>query len=124
MGRRDILTSDERRRLFDVPHDHDAKVKLYTLSRIDLDLVHLHRSEANRLGFAVQLALLRHPSLTPTEFEAPRHLVEFMAKQLGLRSAAINRYGARLQTVTGHSREVMAALNMRPANLGDFELMI
>ncbi|MCA3592677.1 MAG: DUF4158 domain-containing protein, partial [Methylocystis sp.] len=31
---------------------------------------------------------------------------------------------ARLQTVTGHSREVMAALNLRPANRGDFELMI
>jgi len=89
MGQRDILTDDDRRRLFDVPDHHVAMVKLYTLSRIDLDLVHLHRSEANRLGFAVQLALLRHPGLTPTEFEAPRHLVEFMAKQLGLQSAAI-----------------------------------
>ncbi len=58
MGRLDILTDDDRRRLFDVPNDHVAMVKLYTLSRFDLDMVHLHRSKANRLGFAVQLALL------------------------------------------------------------------
>jgi len=39
MGRRDILTDEERRTLFGVPEDRDAMVKLYTFSRADLDLV-------------------------------------------------------------------------------------
>ena len=55
MGRRDILTEEERRALFGVPEDRDAMVKLYTLSGADLDLVQARRTDANRLGFAVQL---------------------------------------------------------------------
>ena len=62
-----ILTEEERRTLFGVPEDRDAMVKLYTLSRADLDLVQARRSDANRLGFAVQLVLLRHPGLAPAE---------------------------------------------------------
>ena len=57
-----------------MPEDREAMVKLYTLSRADLDLVLARRSDANRLGFAVQLALLRHPGLAPTEIETPKHL--------------------------------------------------
>ena len=124
MGRRDILTDEERRALFGVPEDRDAMVKLYTLSRADLDLVQARRSEANRLGFAVQLALLRHPGLAPTEIEAPRRLITFLAEQLDLPLVAIRGYGERPQTVTDHAREAMAALGMRPSNQGDLELMI
>ena len=124
MGRRDILTDEERRELFGVPEDRDAMVKLYTLSRADLDLVQARRSDANRLGFAVQLALLRHPGLAPTEIEVPKRLITFMAEQLDLPLAAIRRYGARPQTVTDHAREAMSALGMRSSNQGDLELMI
>ena len=38
MGRRDILTEEERRALLGVPEDRDAMVKHYTLSGHDLDL--------------------------------------------------------------------------------------
>ena len=124
VGRRDILTDEERRALFGVPEDRDAMVKLYTLSRADLDLVQARRSDANRLGFAVQLALLRHPGFTASEFEAPKRLIAFLAEQLGFPRTAIGGYGERSQTVTDHAREAMAALGMRPSNQGDLELMI
>jgi TnpA family transposase len=124
MSRRDILTDEERRTLFGVPEDRAAMVKLYTLSRADLDLVQARRSDANRLGFAVQLALLRHPGLAPTEIEAPKRLITFLSEELDLSLAAIGGYGERPQTVTDHAREAMAALGMRPSNQGDLELMI
>lgn len=124
MGRRDMLTDKERRALFGVPEDREAMVKLYTLSRADLDLVQARRSDANRLGFAVQLALLRHPGLAPAEIEAPKRLITFMAEQLDLPLSSIRGYGDRPQTVTDHAREAMAALGMRPSNQGDLELMI
>jgi hypothetical protein len=124
MGRRDILTEEERRALFGVPADRDAMVKLYTLSRADLDLVQARRSDANRLGFAVQLALLRHPGLAPAEIEAPKRLITFLSEQLDLPLAAIRGYGERPQTVTDHAREAMAELGLRPSNQGDLELMI
>ena len=47
--------------MFGVPTDPDALARHYTLTRTDLDLVATRRGDANRLGFAVQLALLRHP---------------------------------------------------------------
>jgi hypothetical protein len=124
MGRRVILTDEERRALFGVPDDRAAMVKLYTLSCADLDLVQARRSDANRLGFAAQLTLLRHPGLAPAEIEAPKRLITFLAEQLDLPLASIRGYGERPQTVTDHAREAMAALGMRPSNQGDLELMI
>lgn len=64
MGRRDLLSAEERRNLFGVPVECDALARLYTFDRRDLSLIEVRREERNRLGFAVQLALIRHPGLT------------------------------------------------------------
>jgi Domain of unknown function (DUF4158) len=60
MARRQLLTEEERRVVFGVPMDRDALARHYTLTRTDLDLVATRRGDPNRLGFAVQLMLLRH----------------------------------------------------------------
>lgn len=124
MGLRDILTDEERRMMFGVPEDHDALVKLYTLSRRDLDLIEARRLDANRLGFAVQLALLRHPGFPLEAFEAPDHLIAFLAAQLDIRRNEFAGYGERGQTVTDHARELMTLLGLRPSVEGDLALMI
>ena len=124
MGLRDILTDEERRMMFGVPEDHDALVKLYTLSRRDLDLIEARRLDANRLGFAVQLALLRHPGFPLAAFDAPDHLIVFLAAQLDIRRNEIAGYGERGQTVTDHARELMPLLGLRPSVEGDLALMI
>jgi TnpA family transposase len=64
MGRRDLLSAEERRHLFGAPTDRDALARLYTFGSADLGLIEARREERNRLGFAVQLALIRHPGLT------------------------------------------------------------
>ena len=74
MGRRDLLTDDERRALFGVPEDHAALVRLYTLLRFDLDTIRAKRGDANRLATAVQLALLRHPGFAFASGDIPAHL--------------------------------------------------
>ena len=124
MGMRDILTDEERRMMFGVPDDHDALVKLYTLSRRDLDLIEARRLDANRLGFAVQLALLRHPGFPLAAFNAPDHLIAFLAAQLDIRRNEFAGYGERGQTVTDHARELMTLLGLRPSVEGDLALMI
>ena len=118
MSRRDLLSDDERRALFGVPKDHDALVRLYTLSRADLGLVHGRRSDANRLGLAVQLALLRHPGLSASINRAPPNLIAFMAAQIGVPASALADYGARGQTVSDHGRAVMAATAAWPTDRG------
>ena len=97
MGRRDLLSAEERRRLFGVPVDPDTLARLYTFEPRDLDLIAARREERNRLGFAVQFALIRHPGLTLAQVAAQpgvdlEPLVDFIARQLQLPSTALADY--------------------------------
>jgi len=71
MARRQLLTDEERRLLLGVPRDPDALARLYTFTRSDQDLVAGRRGATNRLGFAVQLALLRHPGMALAQMDEP-----------------------------------------------------
>jgi Domain of unknown function (DUF4158) len=51
--------------------------------------------------------------------DAPDHLVVFLARQLAVPVETFATYGARSQTITDHSREIMAALGMRPSQESD-----
>ena len=64
VGRRDLLSAEARRNLSGVATDRDSLARLYTLGSADLGLIEARREERNRLGFAVQRALIRNPGLT------------------------------------------------------------
>jgi TnpA family transposase len=96
MARRPLLTGEERQLLFGVPDEPDALARHYTFTRSDQDLVVGRRSAANRLGFAVQLALLRHPGMGLAQMEEPVDaLVEWLAAQLEIPAAAFADYAGR-----------------------------
>jgi hypothetical protein len=98
---RRLLTDEERRTLFGIPSDPDDLVRLFTLTRADQDLVTAHRGDANRLGAAVQLALLRHPGTTLANLDQqPGPLVDWLASQLEIPATAFARYARRPQTMT------------------------
>jgi len=61
MARRELLNTDDRRILFGVPTERDALACHYTFGPADISLIEARRRSGNRLGFAVQLALVRHP---------------------------------------------------------------
>jgi len=69
MAIRQLLTDEERRALFGIPLDPDGMARRFTLSRADQDLVADRRRDSNRIGFAVQLALLRHPGIALAQLE-------------------------------------------------------
>lgn len=56
-----ILSPQLRAKLFNPPADHDEVQRRYALAPDDLALCKRHRRQHNRLGFAVQLALVRNP---------------------------------------------------------------
>ena len=90
MARRPLLTDEERQPLFGVPGDPDTLARHYFFTRSDQDLVVGRRGAANRLGFAVQLALLRHPGIGLAKTEEPIDaLVEWLAAQLDIPAAAL-----------------------------------
>ena len=61
MPRRSILSAAERASLLALPDTEDELIRHYTFSEPDLSLIRQRRGDANRLGVAVQLCLLRFP---------------------------------------------------------------
>nr|WP_158599986.1 DUF4158 domain-containing protein [Azospirillum cavernae] len=71
MPRHRLLNENELRHLFGVPADREALARHFTLTSSDHDLVLTRRGDANRLGFAVQLALLRQSGRALAQVEEP-----------------------------------------------------
>ena len=61
MSRRALLSAEQRDRLFAIPADRAEMARYYVLGADDLALIRSKRRGMNRLGFAVQLCLLRYP---------------------------------------------------------------
>jgi TnpA family transposase len=124
MGRRDLLNVAERKILFGTAEAHDELVRRYTLSRSDLDLIQSRRGDANRLGFALQLALLRDPGFGLQSGENYDALIAFLAGQLAIPANVLASYGKRLQTLSEHNLELMRALGLRAFTDRDVPKMV
>lgn len=60
MRGKELLTLEQRQEFIQIPSDSDWDLgTYYTFSSHDLDIINKHRRDHNRLGFAVQLAVLR-----------------------------------------------------------------
>ncbi len=85
-AREHILLSDaERATLFRIPTDPDELARRFTLEKDDLDLIGAGRHDRNRLGIALQIALIRHPGMTlaqvlQIEGSVPGPIVIFLAR--------------------------------------------
>ena len=116
MAHRQLLTDEERQALLGIPLDADSMARCFTLSRADRHLVSARRRDTNRIGFAVQLALLRHPGIALAQLEQPvEPLVQWLAKQLEIPAAPFAGYARRPQTMTDHAR--LLAMTVPPQNL-------
>jgi hypothetical protein len=125
MAHRQLLTDEERQALLGIPLDADSMARCFTLSRADQELVAKRRRDANRIGFAVQLALLRHPGMALAQMEQPvEPLVQWLARQLDIPAAAFADYAQRPQTMTDHVRLLAVMLGLRPAANTDLAMMI
>jgi TnpA family transposase len=125
MAPRQLLTEEERQALLGIPLDADSMARCFTLSRADQDLVAGRRRDANRIGFAVQLALLRHPGVALAQLEQPvEPLVQWLASQLDIPAAPFADYARRPQTMTDHARWLADTLGLRPPASTDLPMMI
>ena len=86
----------------------------YVLSPEEFLLVRAKRRAFNRLGFAVQLCLLRHPGqgLGPGQ-HPPATMVGFVAAQLDVPAAVFADYARRDQTRREHAIDLQAILGLR-----------
>lgn len=83
MSRRSALSDIEQEQLCVIPNSRRDMERLYLFSEPDLSLIRQRRRAENRLGFAVQLCLLRYPSRPLTiGREVPATLVQWVAEQI------------------------------------------
>jgi hypothetical protein len=114
MARRYLLTEDERRSLFGIPIDRASLAKHYSVTADQRILIEVKRNDVNRLGFALHLALLRHPGFGfRVEDPVPPELVRHIAAELGVSAELLLSYPRRAQTRFEHGWEAANLLGLR-----------
>ena len=112
-----FLTAAERQAYEQVPQEissYDLLTYFY-FSEQDHALIALQRRPANRLGFALQLALLRYMGFIPQHWlsEVSSAVTAFVCEQLKLEATDLAHYGQREATRSHHLKSVMQYLGWR-----------
>ena len=107
------LFSQEQRELFmKIPEDELVLAKYYTFSKSDLESIHRHRRDENKIGFALQLALLRYPGWPYSYIKSiPKPVISYIAKQIGTGILPARRYPQRDNTLWQHMKEIKEEYN-------------
>ncbi len=118
MPRRSILSAAERASLLLPPDTEDELIRHYAFGETDLSLIRQRRGDANRLGVAVQLCLLRFPGqgLLP-DASMPMSLLQWIGRQLRIDPSCWPQYAAREETRREHLLELRAYLGVEPFGL-------
>ena len=120
MAKRTLLKVHDRQTLFNIPADEDSLIRHYSLSSADRLEIELRRREHNRLGFAVQLCLMRYPGrVLGAEEVPPRAMLRYVADQIGADPEAFALYARREETRRDHTARLMAYLDTRSATAQD-----
>lgn len=125
MPRRSILSATERDTLLALPDSQDDLIRYYTFNESDLSLIRQRRGDANRLGFAVQLCLLRYPGYAlASDSVLPDPVIEWVARQVQAAPESWPKYGERDVTRREHAQELRTYLGLLPFGLSDFRALV
>ena len=119
MPRQVILSVLEREALLASPVNRDDLIRWYTFSEADLALIRQRRGDANRLGFAVQLCLLRYPGQGLAVNAPPDGTVlEWIGQTLRINPSCWLQYATREETRREHLLELRAYLGLSSFGAG------
>src|SRR5580704_15659380 len=114
MPRQELLSPAQCAQLLALPTDPRQIAERYTFTPADLDLIAKCRGGPNRLGFAVQLGLLRYPGRAWTPLESvPLPLLQFIAAQVGVSPGRLTEYGTRDETRREHLAKLLTTFGWR-----------
>ena len=120
-----ILSPQLRAALFDPPADHDEARRRYALALEDIGLARQHRRRHNRLGFAVQLALVHDLGRRlRADAALPGAIVNALAEQLGVEPSVFDLYARRDETRREHASEIVRHLDVRTIRQADYRVAI
>ncbi|WP_138485253.1 DUF4158 domain-containing protein [Dyadobacter bucti] len=114
----EFLSGQERERYQSIPSNlsQEDLTRYCFLSNTDRQLISGMRRDHNRLGFALQLTILRLMNHLPQEWyrKVPDNLVSYVARQLDINDPAILiNYGNREKTISEHLYTILLYLKRR-----------
>ncbi|MCE5222279.1 MAG: Tn3 family transposase [Clostridium sp.] len=104
-----LLTEDQRLEFTQIPQNISEYeiAKYYTFSTYDIDIINKHRRDYNRLGFAVQLALLRNPGWSLISINnIPESVLDYISEQIKVSPKELELYAQRENTRLEHLQEI------------------
>ncbi|HJT57854.1 MAG TPA: DUF4158 domain-containing protein [Ktedonobacteraceae bacterium] len=120
------LNPEQRNVLTHIPPDLSDRdiARYYTFTDKERTLINRRRRESNRLGFAVQLALLKFPGRTLMEVkEVPKPVLAAIADQVGVPVAAFASYGERENMLYEHLEELRRECGFRSCGWREYLLV-
>ncbi|MEX1028913.1 MAG: DUF4158 domain-containing protein [Paenibacillaceae bacterium] len=122
MRGKELLTAEQREEFMQVPSSSNWDLgTYYTFSQDDLDIINNHRRDHNRLGFAIQLAVLRFPGWTLSDLKIiPQTVLRYIAKQIGVEADVFSLYAQREPTRREHLEEIRQAYGYRNFTLREY----
>ncbi|USK32093.1 DUF4158 domain-containing protein [Bacillus sp. F19] len=113
---RELLTPEQRLELVRIPENISEQElgRNFTLSDFDLELIKNRRRDYNRLGFAIQLCVLRFPGWSLNDVEPiPRKVLQHVARQLNVDPDSFDLYSSREATRYEHLEEIRKVYGFR-----------
>ena len=120
-----FLDAQARAVLFEPPDNHEEALARYALTPEDVAFARRRRRSHNRLGFAVQLALVRDLGRPLRSGETiPAAVLDTVADQIGIDPVVFELYARRDETRREHLAEIVAQLDLRTMRERDYRLCI
>lgn len=120
---RELLTLEERLQYLQIPPDL-GEWELgthFTFTQHDLEIIQQRRRDYNRLGFAVQLCVLRYLGWTLSDIkEVPVQVLRYIAKQINADVDSFSAYGEREATKYEHLEEIRKEYGYQTFTLSEY----
>jgi TnpA family transposase len=124
---KELLTPEQRAEFLRIPSTMSKEElgRYYSLSSFDLEVIKRRRRDHNRLGFAVQLCVLRYPGWSLTDVEPiPHDVLVYIAKQIHVSSQSFALYAQRDPTKHEHLEEIRQIYGYRNFSILDYRWIL
>lgn len=113
----EILTKEQRLEFTSIPDNLSESdiARYYTFSQADIEIINRHRREYNRLGFGLQLCVLRYPGWPLSIVkDIPQNVLNYVSKQINVEPEIYSQYRQREATVQEHLDEIRTEYGYKP----------
>ena len=104
---RELFTLEQRKIFMKIAEDECSIGAYYTLSTQDIQIINNRRRPENKIGFAIQLCVLRYPGWPYTHVEdIPTTVIDYISKQINVPVESFKKYPQRENTLWEHLKEI------------------